>query len=1382
MKKFYFFLLTVCLIMSFSCAAFAADEMVISCSQADIDAVNGVIAEEQQESIQQLLDSYFYARALDFHEGASDTWGVLRSQLSETVYQDELLRLEAILPWKTECGVIPTDVQYQYTVEEAVLINNVLQLTVYERLDIVYGPTEMDVMGFGTKHEMHIALSKDASIVTDSYSEDDLWGFMSSSYAGSQLEQDRAAAYALELEGEADAESTQIGAAMPMLAAARATSGINYDSDAAVRYADQYALNYNSKWPNFNSVGGDCANFVSQCLYAGGLPMDSSWYCYSNNNYKNWASSTGLRNYLMNSGIGIREFTPTKASDFEKGMPIFWDTDGYGVGNPSNTWYHSEICVGFNSSSVPIYDAHNTDRYHMPMYASNYKYCRCVQMPGGFLLPGTPVLKNMQSQYSSMLGVDFNWDSVSNAVRYALIIDRWDSASQTYVRHWEHWWTESGVHVDLEEGAYRAYVRAASQNGNDLYWGDGEISTFTVYKDTVTPGKPTLKDMKTSYNANEGITFNWDATVNTTNYGLRISKWNESTSGWDRIVTNWYAESGVHYDLEAGTYLITFQSINATADGWVSNFDEEYTITVYTPEPGTTNLEDMRTSYTDVEGITFNWKPAENAVRYALIIDRLNATNQTYERYWENWWTESNVHLDLEQGSYRAYVRCASGSGDALKWSGEGVISYFTVTKDMVNPGRPALKNMTASYDVSTGVYFQWDETVNTTNYGLLIDQWDDTQNDFVRYISNWYAESGIHYDLPAGKYRVAMQSINNSNSDWLYSQSDPYWTEFEVVITAPKQVTLTDLEESYAVSDGVTFFWNYPDEYTTRYALIVSRLDEVSQTYVEYYSDLWAESGEQMKLPAGSYKAELKSANGMDEDWLWSAPDVQYFTVIDNNPPQNDVINFMVGSGVLTKSGTAVTEISMTNNPGAAVFNAEVVYDPDVVTPVAVTKGALLTGTLTSNISDVETAKKLYITCWSQNGENIVEDGNLFNIEWKVADTFAEPTGSSSISLLFADDGICDSENNLLASSVTAGEIQVQSYLVGDIYIDNAINMKDLLYLARYMNKQETLTTQQFYAADLDGNGKVNAIDVLQLVKRLSSGAVTRTTGDFISNGMLKGNGKEVLANDTYEIVIGDVALDANGDAEVEIQGKNCPGIAAFRFVLSVPEGCTVNDVTPSEILQRGNFEYNKDSNIMYWYTTNNQVLDGTLFTVKLHSDSAQADLDLNYDPEDISDEQYNTIPITITKTQSVSTGSTISGTITSYGDDNAETIICLLQDGAEVYTTTGTDGYFIVNVVAGTYIMEVMKQNHVTREYTVTIDTSNVTQDVKIHLLGDIDGNGEVTTMDYMRVNSHAKGIALLTDYALKCADVVGTDGKVTTMDAMRINAHAKGTAKLW
>lgn len=148
---------------------------------------------------------------------------------------------------------------------------------------------------------------------------------------------------------------------------------------------------------------------------------------------------------------------------------------------------------------------------------------------------------------------------------------------------------------------------------------------------------------------------------------------------------------------------------------------------------------------------------------------------------------------------------------------------------------------------------------------------------------------------------------------------------------------------------------------------------------------------------------------------------------------------------------------------------------------------------------------------------------------------------------------------------------------------------------------------------------------------------------------------------------------------------------------------------------------------------------------------------------------------------------GVTVSGTAKSFGSDTAEVTIQLIESGMsepayEAVVKGNSASYSIASVAAGTYTMKVMKKNHVTREYTVTVGSSNVTQDVKIHLLGDIDGNGTVTIMDAMRANSHARGVTLLTDYALKCADVVGTDGKVTVMDAMRINAHARGTAMLW
>ena len=49
-----------------------------------------------------------------------------------------------------------------------------------------------------------------------------------------------------------------------------------YNRDAAILYAQKWANSFNPQYPNFEKIGvenSDCANFVSQCLFAGGLAM-----------------------------------------------------------------------------------------------------------------------------------------------------------------------------------------------------------------------------------------------------------------------------------------------------------------------------------------------------------------------------------------------------------------------------------------------------------------------------------------------------------------------------------------------------------------------------------------------------------------------------------------------------------------------------------------------------------------------------------------------------------------------------------------------------------------------------------------------------------------------------------------------------------------------------------------------------------------------------------------------------------------------------------------------------------------------------------------------------------------------------------------------------
>ena len=168
--------------------------------------------------------------------------------------------------------------------------------------------------------------------------------------------------------------------------------------------------------------------------------------------------------------------------------------------------------------------------------------------------------------------------------------------------------------------------------------------------------------------------------------------------------------------------------------------------------------------------------------------------------------------------------------------------------------------------------------------------------------------------------------------------------------------------------------------------------------------------------------------------------------------------------------------------------------------------------------------------------------------------------------------------------------------------------------------------------------------------------------------------------------------------------------------------------------------------------------------------------------------------VPINTTAAQGVYTfpeteivGYTVSGTATSFNSDTDEVIIQLTESGAaeasyEAVVKGNTASYSIADVPAGTYTMKVMKKNHDTREYTVTVGSADVTQNVKIHLLGDINGDGSVDMKDWGRMRSHINETNMLTDdYALACADVI-KDGKVDMKDWGRMRSHINEANPLW
>lgn len=83
-----------------------------------------------------------------------------------------------------------------------------------------------------------------------------------------------------------------------------------YNREKAVAYARKWALKRNPTYYNFTGLGGDCANFASQCIYAGAgvmnyKPLYGWYYNSSNDRTPSWSGVKYLYNFLTsNKGVG----------------------------------------------------------------------------------------------------------------------------------------------------------------------------------------------------------------------------------------------------------------------------------------------------------------------------------------------------------------------------------------------------------------------------------------------------------------------------------------------------------------------------------------------------------------------------------------------------------------------------------------------------------------------------------------------------------------------------------------------------------------------------------------------------------------------------------------------------------------------------------------------------------------------------------------------------------------------------------------------------------------------------------------------------------------------------------------------------------------------
>lgn len=156
--------------------------------------------------------------------------------------------------------------------------------------------------------------------------------------------------------------------------AARDMSNIGDRRKKAAEYAatycgaaseEKYGFKYNKKYRNYNSQGGDCANFASQVLFEGGkFRKNHMWNYNGNGATRAWLNADGFKSYMLHSGraslIAYGNYEKVYKASYKllPGDFVAYEKKG--------DITHISVVTGVDSKGYSLVTCHNADRNNVP--------------------------------------------------------------------------------------------------------------------------------------------------------------------------------------------------------------------------------------------------------------------------------------------------------------------------------------------------------------------------------------------------------------------------------------------------------------------------------------------------------------------------------------------------------------------------------------------------------------------------------------------------------------------------------------------------------------------------------------------------------------------------------------------------------------------------------------------------------------------------------------------------------------------------------------------------------------------------------------------------------------------------------------------------------
>lgn len=159
---------------------------------------------------------------------------------------------------------------------------------------------------------------------------------------------------------------------------------VDYNREAAVLYAHTWAYGRNPRFYDYENLGGDCTNFASQCLYAGGGVMNYTpelgwYYIDANRKAPAWTGVIYLYNFLTRGAYSI--------GPVGREVPI-WEIqpgDLIQLSFNGKEFQHTPVVVQADhpqSTEDILLAAHSYDADYRPLSTYQYQAVRYLHIEG----------------------------------------------------------------------------------------------------------------------------------------------------------------------------------------------------------------------------------------------------------------------------------------------------------------------------------------------------------------------------------------------------------------------------------------------------------------------------------------------------------------------------------------------------------------------------------------------------------------------------------------------------------------------------------------------------------------------------------------------------------------------------------------------------------------------------------------------------------------------------------------------------------------------------------------------------------------------------------------------------------------------------------------